>query len=86
LYSGVNSIFNKFLDDIEASKIGALIINDLNIIYNFPDLKNKLNNVKLKVQITDSRNETSNYMDFTCPKSHFRVLGRCKTLHWNLYN
>ena len=71
LYSGVNSIFNKFLDDVEANKIGALIINDLNIIYNFPDLKNNLNNVKLKVQITDSRNETSNYMDFTCPKSHF---------------
>ena len=71
LYSGVSSIFNRFLDDVEANKIGALIINDLNIIYNFPDLKNKLNNVKLKIQITDSINETSNYMDFTCPKSHF---------------
>ena len=71
LYSGVNSIFNRFLDDVEANKIGALIINDLNIIYNFPELKNKLNNVKLKIQITDSINETSNYMDFTCPKSHF---------------
>ncbi len=71
LYSGVNSIFKRFLDDVEANKIGALIINDLNIIYNFPKLKDKLNNIKLKVQITDSRNETSNYMDFTCPKSHF---------------
>ncbi|MBH76013.1 MAG: hypothetical protein CMP68_02490 [Flavobacteriales bacterium] len=71
LYSGVNSIFKRFLDDIEVNKIGALIINDLNIIYNFPKLKEKLNNVKLKIQITDSKNETSNYMDFTCPKSHF---------------
>ena len=71
LYSGVNSIFKRFLNDVEANKVGALIINDLNIIYNVPFLKDKLNNVKLKVQITDSKNETSNYMDFVCPKSHF---------------
>ena len=71
LYSGVNSIFKKFLDDIEENKVGALIINDLNIIYNVPHLKDKLNNVKLKVQISDSTNETSKYMDFVCPKSHF---------------
>ena len=71
LYSGVNSIFKRFLDDVEANKVGALIINDLNIIYNVPQLRDKLNNIKLKVQITDSKNETSKYMDFVCPKSHF---------------
>ncbi len=71
LYSSINSNFQKFIKDVENNKVGAVIINDVNIAYNHPSVINQLNNIKLKVSMSDSLNETTRLMDYVCPKSHY---------------
>ena len=71
LYSSINSDINNLLKDCENGKVGALIIDDLNIAYNMPLFKTTFSKVSLKVLISDSINETCEFMDYICPKSHY---------------
>ena len=71
LYSSVKSDFEKFLKDVDNDEIGAIIINDTNIAYNYPSIINQLTKIDLKVSISDSLNETTEIMDYVCPKSHY---------------
>ena len=71
LYSSINSDFQEFVQDVQSNKIGALIINDVNIAYNYPSLKDELEKINLKVSFSESLDETASLMNFVCAKSHY---------------
>ena len=71
LYSSVNSEFEDLIEDIKNNKVGTIIINDLNIAYNYPSIISLLDLVPTKVIMSDSHNETTALMDYVCPKSHY---------------
>jgi len=71
LYSSDKSSFQKFIKDISNNEVGAVIINDVNIVYNYPSIMDQLAKIDLKVSMSDSLNETSELMDYICPKSHY---------------
>ncbi len=71
LYSSINSDFENFIEDVTNNKVGAIIINDLNIVYNYPSFKDQLKNIDLKISFSESLDETASLMDFVCAKSHY---------------
>ena len=72
-YSGSDIALNNFLDDIDNSKIGGIIIFNSNPIYTLPQgiqLSESIKKVKLNVSISNYNNETSNICKYVVPAPH----------------
>jgi MoCo/4Fe-4S cofactor protein with predicted Tat translocation signal len=60
--------------ELDAGQVGVLILNDVNIFYNLPNAKEwelSLKKADLVVQISSRVDETSAYVNWVGPKSHF---------------
>jgi Fe-S-cluster-containing dehydrogenase component/anaerobic selenocysteine-containing dehydrogenase len=69
-----NKEYLAFLNDLEQNNIDAIIIQDVNILYQNPDsekLWKALQNAKLSVSFSQSPNETDKYIQYICPSHHY---------------
>jgi Fe-S-cluster-containing dehydrogenase component/anaerobic selenocysteine-containing dehydrogenase len=72
--SGSDSDTEKLIADLVSGKIAALLMYNVNPVYDLPsgeDFKNALSKLKLSVNISDHQNETSGLCSFECPVHHF---------------
>ncbi|WP_185877413.1 4Fe-4S dicluster domain-containing protein [Blattabacterium cuenoti] len=68
--------FYNFIDDLKKDNIGALFINDLDIIYNLPSsisniIKKSIKNIPLTVSFSTKKNETNKIMKVIAPIPHW---------------
>tara|TARA_B100001750_G_scaffold248488_1_gene280184 strand:- start:9466 stop:12528 length:3063 start_codon:yes stop_codon:yes gene_type:complete len=71
---GDDNKFNILLNEMLEGKVESLIINDVNLFYNFYDqnkLKKSFKKVNVITQLTLKENETSPFVDYIIPKNHF---------------
>ena len=69
----------KFVDDVAAGKIGAIIFLDADPVYDLPNgakLKSALKSVPVKISTSLKIDETSEFCEYLCPGLHFLE-------HWN---
>ncbi|MFT3826030.1 MAG: TAT-variant-translocated molybdopterin oxidoreductase [Chitinophagaceae bacterium] len=73
-YQGIDSDMNTLVADMEANKVGALLIYGVNPAYEYAEaerFKKALKNVKLTVSFNDREDETTELCKFVAPAPHF---------------
>lgn len=71
---GLDSEFAALIADMEAGRVGALIIHDVNPVYNYLDSKrfaDALKKVKTSVALSYKQDETAELCKFMAPVHHF---------------
>lgn len=71
---GLDSEFAALVADMEAGRVGAIIINDVNPAYNYIDSKkfaDALKKVKVSVALSYKQDETAELCKFIAPVHHF---------------
>jgi MoCo/4Fe-4S cofactor protein with predicted Tat translocation signal len=71
---GIDSDFAALLSDMEAGRVGALIVHDVNPVYNYFDSKrvaDALKKVKTSVAISYKQDETAELCKYIAPVHHF---------------
>ena len=71
---GLDNEFAALVADMEAGRIGAIIINDVNPVYNYPDSKrfaDALKKVKTSVAMSYKLDETAELCKFSAPVHHY---------------
>lgn len=67
---GNNNKLSDLITRAKEGRIGAIIINDINIVYNsslYKEFIDCLKNINLKIQLTQIEDETSEYFDYVLP-------------------
>lgn len=70
---GIDSDMENFVTDMEKGNIDALIINNVNPAFDYPDadsFKKGLKNLKLSVSLASTLDETAMLVDYVCPDNH----------------
>jgi molybdopterin-containing oxidoreductase family iron-sulfur binding subunit len=73
-YQGLDSEFATLLGDMEAGRLGALIVNDVNPVYNYFDSKrvsDAIKKVKVTVALSYKLDETAELCKFSAPIHHY---------------
>jgi molybdopterin-containing oxidoreductase family iron-sulfur binding subunit len=71
---GQDRRIQKLLSEMERGEIGALILYDVNPVYSMPEGKKFgefMKKIPLTVSITSHFNETTDFVQIVCPKSHY---------------
>lgn len=71
---GDDKLFNAFVDDLKAGKVGAVIFYGANPIYDHPrskEIKEGLKKVELSVSLADRPDETAVAVEFICPDHYY---------------
>ncbi len=74
LYQGDDNEISSFIDDCDAGKVGAIICLESNPVYNLTDVsgfKKALGKVRLTINVTSQKDETSKFCQYVLPSSHF---------------
>ena len=73
LYQGSDSSLTQLAADMDAGKVGALIVTDANPVYDYPGdgFKKALNKVNLKISLASALNETAEISDYILPSPHY---------------
>ena len=83
---GVDSEFAALVADMEAGRVGAIVINDVNPAYNYFDSKrfaDALKKVKVSVALSYKQDETAELCKFMAPVHHFlESWGDAEAVHW----
>lgn len=70
----IDSEMEAFVLDMEKGNIDALIINNVNPAYDYPDadrFKRGLKNLKLSISLASTMDETATLLNYICPDSHY---------------
>lgn len=71
---GVDSEMETFVKEMGEGNIDALIINNVNPVYDYPEA-NKfiggLKNLKLSISLSGTMDETASLVNYVCPDSHY---------------
>src|SRR6478735_3179918 len=73
-YKGIDADFATLVGDMEAGKVGALIVYDVNPVYDYVDAKrvaDAIKKVKVTISFNDRRDETSELCKFIIPSHHY---------------
>ncbi len=71
---GIDSEMSTLVLDMEEGKIDALIINNVNPVYNYYEadrFKKGLKKLKLSVSLASTMDETTALVDYICPDNHY---------------
>lgn len=71
---GIDTEFATLVADMDAGRVGAVIVYDVNPAYDYIDAKrfaNALKKVKLSVSFNDRKDETSELCKFIIPSNHY---------------
>ena len=74
LKQGIDEDMTSLVNDMLEGKIDALIINNVNPAYDYPDSDKfieGLNNVKLSISMSSTLDETSSLVNYICPDNHY---------------
>lgn len=74
LKQGIDSKMAGLVDDMESGKIDALIINNVNPVYSYPEadrFSNGIKYLKLSISFATTLDETAALVDYVCPDNHF---------------
>jgi molybdopterin-containing oxidoreductase family iron-sulfur binding subunit len=72
--SGIDSDMQNLVSDMKAGRIGALLMYNVNPVYDYPasqDFITGLKNTELTVNMTVSANETAGKAKYECPVNHY---------------
>jgi molybdopterin-containing oxidoreductase family iron-sulfur binding subunit len=71
--SGTDASINKFIDDVSQGGVKALLMYDVNPVYDFPEgeFAKALENIPVVVNMTVSQNETVGEGLYECPVNHY---------------
>ena len=73
-YKGIDTDFATLVADMEAGRVGALLVYDVNPVYNYADSKqvaDAIKKVKVTISFNDRRDETSELCKFIIPSHHY---------------
>ncbi|MEE9572621.1 MAG: TAT-variant-translocated molybdopterin oxidoreductase, partial [Candidatus Neomarinimicrobiota bacterium] len=71
---GIDSEMEAFVSDMEKGNVDALIINNVNPAYDYPDsdrFKRGLKNLKLSISLAKTMDETATLVNYVCPDNHY---------------
>lgn len=71
---GIDSEMEAFVLDLEKGNVDALIINNVNPAYDYPDadrFKRGLKNLKLSISFANTMDETATLVNYVCPDNHY---------------
>lgn len=71
---GIDSEMEAFVLDMEKGNVDALIINNVNPVYDYPDsdrFKRGLKNLKLSISLSSTMDETATLVNYVCPDNHY---------------
>lgn len=71
---GIDSEMEAFILDLEKGNVDALIINNVNPAYDYPDadrFKRGLKNLKLSISFANTMDETATLVNYVCPDNHY---------------
>ncbi len=74
LASGIDSTTDNFVNDLNNGKIGALLMYNVNPVYDYPDNQKILTGIKntaLTINMTVALNETVGKAKYECPVNHY---------------
>jgi len=74
LKQGIDSEMEAFVSDMEKGNVDALIINNVNPVYDYSDtdrFKRGLQNLKLSISLANTMDETATLVNYVCPDNHF---------------
>ncbi|NTV84414.1 MAG: molybdopterin oxidoreductase, partial [Bacteroidales bacterium] len=74
LTSGIDSEIEKLVDDLNSGNVSALLMYNINPLYDYPHPDKLLAGIKkteLTINMTVSRNETAGMLKFECPVNHY---------------
>ncbi len=72
--SGIDSEMQNLISDMKAGSVGALLMYNVNPVYDYPssqDFLTGLKNTELTINMAVSRNETVGQSGYECPVNHF---------------
>ncbi len=71
---GIDSEMEAFVLDMEKGNVDALIVNNVNPAYDYPDadrFKRGLKNLRLSISLATTMDETATLVNYVCPDNHY---------------